>query len=207
MDKKNSFPISACTAIILAGGKSSRMNTDKKYLKINDSSLFDRVLSQTEKFFQNIIVSSSQNKEIRSGKFRIVYDVYSNRGPLSGILSGLIGSATEKNFIIAADIPELSAELISEMYNFTDDYEIVIAESGAGKIEPLFGFYNKSTIPVIKENLSMGKNKILDIFENTTIKIVRMKNTDWYFNLNTEEDYKRYLLYLNHRDKLKTAKS
>lgn len=180
------------------------MNTDKKYLRINDSSLFDRVLSQTEKLFKNIIISSSKNKEIKSGKFRIINDLFSNRGPLSGILSGLIGSENEKNFIIAADIPELSIDLIEEMYNFTDEYEIVIAESGENKIEPLFGFYNKSTIPVIKKNLRMGKNKILDVFENTTIKIVRMKNTNWYFNLNTEEDYKNYMFYLNNRDKSKT---
>ncbi|MCK5005004.1 MAG: molybdenum cofactor guanylyltransferase [Candidatus Aminicenantes bacterium] len=183
------------------------MNTDKKHLKINDSSLFDRVLSQTEKLFKNIVISSSNNEEIQSGRFRVVNDIYSNRGPLSGILSGLIGSANEKNFIIAADIPELSTELISEMYNFTDEFEIVIPESGINKIEPLFGFYNKSTIPVIRKNLSMGKNKILDIFENTTIKIVRMKNTDWYFNLNTEEDYRKYLLYLNNRDKPEATKS
>lgn len=206
MNKKNLFPIRACTAIILAGGKSSRMNRDKKNLKINDSSLFDRVLSQAEKLFQNIIVSSSQNKETKSIRFSIVNDIYNNRGPLSGILSGLIGSENEKNFIIAADIPELSAELISEMYDFTDEYEIVIAESGENKVEPLFGFYNKSTIPVIRKNLSIGKNKILDIFENTTIKIVRMKNTDWYFNLNTEEDYKKYLSYLYKRDKSKEEK-
>jgi len=207
LNKKSLFPITSCTAIVLAGGKSSRMNTDKKHLRINDSSLFDRVLSHTEKLFQNTIISSSHTNEIKSGKFKVVYDIFSNRGPLSGILSGLAGSENEKNFIIAADIPELSMDLIEEMYGFTDEFEIVIAESDTNKVEPLFGFYNKSTIPVIKKNLSMGKNKILDIFENTTIKIVRMKNTNWYFNLNTEEDYKRYLLYLNKRDKSLAGKN
>ena len=92
MSANNLFPISDCTAIILAGGKSSRMNTDKKYLKINDITLIDKVLMQTEKLFQNVMISASQNMFIKSGGHKVVNDIYSNRGPLSGILSGLLGS-------------------------------------------------------------------------------------------------------------------
>lgn len=199
MNKKFLSPIDKCSAIIIAGGKSSRMNSDKKYLKIDDTILLDKVVSQMKELFSDVIISTSKNSGIISGKVPLVFDKYTNRGPLSGILSGLLGSKNEKNFIIAADIPEISTELISEMYDYSADYEIVVPESGKNKIEPLFGFYNKSTIPVIKENLKMGKNKVLDIFGKISTKIIRMGNTDWFFNINTEEDYKDYLTYLKNR--------
>ena len=201
MNNNSPFPFHRCSAIIIAGGKSSRMKSDKKYLKINETILLDKVVSQMEELFSDVIISTSPNSGVNSGKIKVVIDEFVDRGPLSGILSGLRGSKNDNNFIIAVDIPEISPELISEMYTYSEDYEIVVPESGKNKIEPLFGFYNKSIIPVIRKNLLMGENKILKIFDETETKIIRMRNRNWLFNINTEEDYKNYLVYLKNQQK------
>jgi len=196
MAKKFSFPIKNCTAIILAGGKSSRMPINKKYLKIENSFLLDRVISNASDLFENIIVSTSEEFSSEHKNIKIVLDTYINRGPLAGILTGLKNSLNDNNFIIAADIPEISKELISELYSFTEKHEIVVPRSGEKKLEPLFGFYKKSIIPYLEENLSKGNNKVLDIYKHSLLKIVDMKRSDWFFNLNTEPDLLSYLSYL-----------
>jgi len=199
MLKANIFPIRDCTVIILAGGKSRRMSSDKKYLKIEGSFLIDRVISNVSELFVNIMISTSEEINSKYKTIKIIHDTFLNRGPLAGILSGLENSPSEKNFIIAADIPEISRELISEMYQFTEKYEIVIPRSGSMKPEPLFGFYKKSIIPYLEENLSKGNNKILDIYKYTTLKTLDMKRSDWFFNLNTESDLSGYLTYLKRK--------
>ena len=196
MDKTSLFPIRDCTAIILAGGKSRRMSFDKKYLKIEGSFLLDRVISNVSELFSDIIISTTENFNSKYPNINIVRDTFLNRGPIGGILSGLENSLSDKNFIIAADIPEISGELISEMYLFTGNHEIVIPQSGTLQPEPLFGFYKKSIIPYLRKNLSEGNNKIIDIYNHTTLKTIDMKSSDWFFNLNTESDLSDYLTYL-----------
>ncbi len=196
MDNKSIFPIKNCTAIILAGGKSSRMSIDKKFLKIEGSLLLDRVISNVSSLFGNILISTSEDINYKHKNVTVVRDTFRNRGPLAGILSGLKESINEKNFVIAVDIPDISGELVSELYSFTDKYEIVAPRSSKGKIEPLFGFYMKSILPRLEKNLSRGKNKVIDIYQHTKFKIVDMESSDWFFNLNTESDLYDYISHL-----------
>ncbi len=196
MEKRFSFPIKNCTAIILAGGKSRRMSIDKKYLKIEGSFLIDRVISNASDLFENILISTSEYIISEHKNIKIVRDIYMNRGPLAGIFTGLKNSTNENNFIIAADVPEISRELISELYSFTEKYEIVVPRSDENKLEPLFGFYKRSIIPNLEENLSKGNNKVIEIYEHSLFKIVDMKRSDRLFNLNTESDLSSYLSYL-----------
>ena len=193
------FPITGCTAVILAGGRSSRMGFDKKNLEIDGTFLINRVIANAQELFSEVLITASEKIEIRNKHIKVVIDSVKNCGPLSGIHSGLYNSSTENNFVIAADIPEISADLISEMYSYSDQYEIVIPRSKDLKPEPLFGFYKKSVLPVIEMNLNNGNRKVSDIYRSSNLKLVEMKQTGWYFNLNTPHDLSDYLSYLNRK--------
>ncbi|MEN8222324.1 MAG: molybdenum cofactor guanylyltransferase [Acidobacteriota bacterium] len=196
MEKNRNFPINNCTAIILAGGKSRRMSIDKKYLKIEGSFLLDRVISNVSKLFANVLISISDDVNYKHKNIKIVRDTFIGRGPLAGILSGLKNSSSERNFIIAGDIPEISIDLISELYSYAEKYEIVVPRSSEKKLEPLYGFYNKSIIPNLEESLLTGNNKVIEVYNHVSLKIVDMKKSAWFFNLNTESDLSGYLSYL-----------
>ena len=80
------------TAIILSGGKSSRMGTNKSHLKINGKSLIERTVELCRSIFDESIIITNDIEEYVSLKIKCYKDIYPNFGPLSGIHSGLVNS-------------------------------------------------------------------------------------------------------------------
>jgi len=87
------------TGIILCGGKSSRMLTNKALLKLNDKTVIEIVLSEMKNVFDKVILSANECDDFSFLNIPVIKDIQVNRGPLSGIYSALKESKTEKNFI------------------------------------------------------------------------------------------------------------
>ncbi|MFA7421064.1 MAG: molybdenum cofactor guanylyltransferase [Melioribacteraceae bacterium] len=186
------------TAVILNGGKSSRMGTDKSLLKISGDTLIGRAVSISQKYFASILVSSNEIEQNSAGTLKYVKDIYSGLGPISGIHSGLVNSKTEKIFVYSADIVFGSERLINEIIEYPTLKQIVL---------PLFeeipqytfGIYSKSVLPVIEEML---KRKDVDKpTPKNLIKKIEAELIDFhkciyfeeekFINLNTPADYER----------------
>jgi len=184
------------TAIILAGGKSSRMKTDKALLPVGGIPLIRQIAVNLGNLFDEILISTGMMDDHPGFRGSLPYpvtiDLQPDQGPLMGILCGLLASSNPVNFVIACDIPEIDPAFIDDMKPYTKSFEIVMPVSGENHYEPLFAFYNRSLIPRIEDLLNQGRRKILELFPLSTVKYVPMKPGEWYFNLNTEEDYRRY---------------
>ena len=85
------------TAIILAGGKSSRMGFDKQFLQIDDRRIMDDVIHNLEQEFDEIIIVTNKPEEYSNYKHKIVKDIIVGKGPLSGIHVGLKESSSNHN--------------------------------------------------------------------------------------------------------------
>ena len=181
------------TAIILAGGKSARMKENKALLPIQGVPLIQKIGQNLEQHFQEIIVSAQSAELFDFLPYRVVKDEQPDQGPLMGVLCGLEASSNPINFVIACDIPEIDVPFLDRMMNYTNQYEIVVPMSGEDKYEPLFSFYNKSVIPRIKDLLNQQIRKINKLFPLTKTKYIPLENTGWYYNLNSSEDYRRYV--------------
>ena len=186
------------TAIILTGGKSSRMGTDKSRLKIAGDSLVDRAVSISRKYIASVLVSSNEIEQKRTGSVNYIADIYSGLGPISGIHSGLVNSKTEKIFVYSADIVFGSDRLINEIIEYPTQKKIVLPLF-EGIPQYTFGIYSKSVLPVIEEMLK-GKDVDKPTPKNL-IKKIEAELIDFhkciYFeeekfvNLNTPADYER----------------
>lgn len=182
------------SVIILAGGKSKRMNGNKALLSISGgSTLIEKIASDIEPYFNEILIIAQSKESFDFLSYRIVVDEEPNLGPLMGILTGLRASANEVNFVIACDIPEINFTFLEKMISFTDKYSIVVPVSGENKFEPLFAFYSKNLIPKIEELLKQKERKVSKIFSKCQTKYIPMNNNGWYHNLNTLENYNEYL--------------
>ena len=184
-------------AIILAGGKSSRMGMgeDKALLKIAGFRIIEKVCCELQPYFHEIIISTCAEtlKNYAFLPYHKAVDHQMNQGPLMGILSGLQISSHSVNFVIACDIPEIDFSFLRKMANFTYDYDIVVPFSDNEKYEPLFAFYHKGLIPKIEGLLNAGIRKIIELFSLCRVKYIPMDGEGWYYNLNTPDDYKQYL--------------
>jgi len=182
-------------ALVLAGGKSSRMKTNKAFLPLEGSLLIERIIAQLKPRFSEILLCVTKEKQYDFLGFPQVVDDNPFQGPLGAILSGLRASKNRVNFAIACDIPEINPELMTHMFAFTESYDIVVPTTGFGMHEPLFAFYNTNTIPFIENLLAERQRRLSLLFSLCRTCYVPMDDTSWYFNLNTVEDLKRYQYY------------
>ncbi len=191
-DQNNQNPISA---VILVGGKSKRMEEDKSLLMVSGLRLIEKISRDIRPYFREIIISANRETMDRYSflPFRAVVDKEPGQGPLRGILTGLQVSAHPVNFVIACDIPEINVSFLQKMMTFTGQYDIVVPVTGKNKYEPLFAFYHRRLIPAIETLLEQGVRKVITLFPLCHVKYIPMETQDWYYNLNTIEDYRRYI--------------
>jgi molybdopterin-guanine dinucleotide biosynthesis protein A len=183
------------SAIILAGGKSTRMKEIKALLPVDGVPLVMKIARDIGDYSREIIISiGSYSKELFDFlPYRLVNDSQPNQGPLMGILCGLRASQTPVNFVIACDIPDIDIPFLREMEAYTDEYEIVVPVTGENKFEPLFAFYNKCLIPRIEDLLNRQTRKIIELFSIARVKYIPLENSRWYRNINTAADYRDYI--------------
>ena len=182
------------TAIVLAGGQSSRMGEDKSLLVANNLPIIEKIIRQLTGHFREIIIGANDLEKYRFLNLPVVPDLEKGKGPLMGIYSTLLQSKHEINFVVACDIPDLNMDYVRELMQQAKCHEIVVPTWGDGKFEPLFAVYNKSILDKAKKLLDNGRRKINLLFESTDVKYLPMPDEmKWFKNLNTREDYKNYI--------------
>jgi molybdopterin-guanine dinucleotide biosynthesis protein A len=182
------------TAIIMAGGDSSRMGIDKSMLPIKGKPLIKTICEQLRGFFDQILISANEVDKFAFLGFEVVPDKVPKQGPLMGIASALQASANELNFVVACDIPKINLTCVNRMLAEAakSQADIVIPITGKKRYEPLFAIYRKSALEAINKALSSGKCKISDAFTLCKIKYIELDDKDWLVNLNTIDDYEEF---------------
>jgi molybdenum cofactor guanylyltransferase len=193
MNDKRSIRENAA-AIILAGGKSSRMGRDKSLLTTCNLPIIGRIVSQLKDHFPEIIIGANDVEKYQFLNLPVIPDLAEGKGPLMGIYSTLLSSNYEINFVVACDIPDINMEYVKELLRQAQNHQIVIPMWKDGKYEPLFAVYQKSVLDHVRKLLDTGQRKISLLFDQVDVKYVPLPdNIKWYRNLNTPEDYQNYI--------------
>ena len=181
------------TAIVMAGGDSSRMGTDKSTLLFNGKPLVEHVCEQLRGTFCQILISANEAEELTFLGLEIIPDRTPGQGPLMGIASALEASANELNFVVACDIPHIDIACVRRMLAEAarSGADIVIPSAGDGFYEPLFAIYRKSALKTINEVLCTGARKISDVFARCRVKHIET-GTERLTNLNTRAEYEEF---------------
>ena len=183
------------SAIILAGGKSSRMMRDKGLITLHNKPLIKHVIETVKRITENIIIISA-NPTYKQFGYPCFEDSIKDKGPLSGILTGLINSTTQKNFVIGCDMPFLSTHILRKLINNCKDFDVILAEHNS-LAEPLCGIYDKSCIPHFKLLLDQNQLKIMVALEGLKTRVISFDKEDWFVgnefaNINTIEELKKF---------------
>ncbi len=196
-DHKNIIKV---TAVILAGGNSIRMQSNKALLQYRGERFIERIHRQLAEIFSDVILVTNTPDQYRFLPCRMVSDIYSGGGSLAGIHSGLMHCATPYIFVVACDMPHLNEILIRRLVSMAgreEETDVVIPESEGG-LEPLHAVYGKGCLPIMEENLSQARRKIvacLDRLKVTYVSKQEIARIDPAFlsfrNINTPEEYFR----------------
>ncbi len=178
------------TAIIMAGGDSDRMGTDKSMLPIGGRPMIQIIYEQLRGTFDQILISADESESLAFLGAKIVPDRTPKEGPLMGIASALEESANEFNFVVACDIPRIDLRFVRRMLTEANDVDMVIPTTAEGRYEPLFAVYRKSALSAINQTLASGKRKISDAFPHCKVKYLELETE--LSNLNTMADYEEF---------------
>ncbi|MBE5848038.1 MAG: molybdopterin-guanine dinucleotide biosynthesis protein B [Lachnospiraceae bacterium] len=181
---------------ILAGGKSSRMGTDKALIRIGNERMISRIAKELGGFSETI-VSAGRNRAYEDMGFHAVYDENAGIGPMEGIRQVLLHAGEEYVFICAADMPFIRKELVSYMAGYiSSDYDCYVIADDA-HIHPLCAIYKKSVLPVIEELIAAGKYRLREIFSRVATRYITLEQTVFdkktVRNLNTREELREAL--------------
>lgn len=179
--------------IILAGGKGRRMRADKANLPIPGGTLIRMVLLQVEGMFDEVLISVSRRQAVDAPGCRTVEDAAPGQGPLAGILAGLKAAKNEVCVVLACDIPDIDVDFLKRLIAKAQRFDIVVPVSCGGLFEPLFAVYRRSVIPEIEALVRACDFSILTLYDRCRTRKVMLKDSGWLRNLNTPEDYKKYL--------------
>ena len=183
------------TAIILAGGKSSRMKEEKGLVCFNSKKLIEYVIESAKKFTPHIIIIAS-NPAYKQFGFSCLEDELKEKGPLGGIITGLIHSSTPKNLMLGCDMPFLSETLLSAIIQNIGDEDVLLTEH-QGKAEPLCSVYDRNCITHIRLQIEQNQLKITDALERLKTRTISFDNEVWFkgnefTNINSFEEMRKY---------------
>jgi molybdopterin-guanine dinucleotide biosynthesis protein A len=185
------------SAVLLAGGDSKRMGTNKAFLALEGRNLVDIVFEKLDSLFKEVIVVTDRLDEFAYLPARLTTDLVNegDKNALRGIQAGLTLSSYSSSFVIACDMPFLALPLIHYMSRFAGEFDIVVPRVGH-YYQPLFAFYNKTTLEVINRQLGDKKLKIVAFYSGLHLKeigedIVRFFDPHMlsFYNINTKEEF------------------
>ena len=154
--------------IILAGGKSSRMDTDKGLQELCGKPLISYSIKVLSELCSTIIISTSSDA-YQSFGYKTVADEIPGIGPMGGIYSALKQSKTQKNLVLSCDLPFVSKELLSYIMENSDGCQVAVPWQGNQHYEPLCGFYNLSVLEQMNDFIQNGNYKLPDLFDKISI--------------------------------------
>jgi len=196
-------PLADATAIILTGGKSSRMGRSKALLLLDGEPLIVQIVRRLERLFNEIVVVASPGQELppfRHGSGQalpvtLVQDDVAHQGPVGGIYYGLRTATKVFAFVTSCDVPFLSPPLISYLRSQISNHDVVVP-FWQGRFQPLHAIYRRSVAPLLKEQLERGELRPIFLYDKVrTYKVseeeIRRFDPEGlsFLNMNTPEDY------------------
>lgn len=149
-------------AIILAGGQSSRMGTDKALLEIAGKSLLLRSCETAAKLTSEIYVLTAWPDRYRSAltaEYKFMLESSPGAGPLVALSQGLSEVNAEWILLLACDLPFLNADIIqnwaSQLPQLPASILAVVPYQNI-RWEPLCGFYRNQSLSSLQKFIDLG---------------------------------------------------
>jgi len=202
------------SAIVLAGGVSSRFGQDKGLLEIANKPLIKYVLDAVSPVVdETILVSNSQDRIAEYAKVvatdvRFAIDLCESKGPLIGALTGFEFAHGKYALLLPFDTPFVSRDVVSLLFELCLGKAAAIPRWPNGQIEPLHAVYQtKAALEAAKIAVSEGKLNVRAMIEKlrgvryvSTLVIQQLDpELKTFFNINTPLDLKKAIAMVKPR--------
>ncbi len=190
-------------ALVLAGGKSTRMGTDKGELEYQGKPHREYLYELLEEFCDDVYLSiRAEQKEDLGSNFKTIIDTNDFKGPMNGIMSAHQQFPDAAWLVVATDLPLADKNSIQNLIENRNPDKVATAYATheSGLPEPLFAIWEPhaftKALEYLKDGLKTCPRKFLI---NNNTQLIFPKNDAVLINANTTEDYKLALQKLNEK--------
>lgn len=172
--------------LVLVGGKSTRMGTDKSELnyfgKPQKKHVKELLENNNLETFYSVQESSNENE---------ISDKFINLGPFGGICSAFQKDPNSAWFVLATDVPFVNEEIIQLLLKHRNPSKVATAIKGKIKefVEPLITIYEPKAYPILLQYLAQGYSCPRKMLINSDVEIVEIDD-DFIRNINTPKEFK-----------------
>lgn len=161
------------TGIVLAGGQSRRMGTDKAWLDWNGRPLLARVADALRAAgCTDVLVVGGDAARVAALGLAHVPDGIAGQGPLQGLAAGLLAAASPLALAVACDMPSLQPQALALLGRLADGFDAAVPWLDPGGWEPLHAAYSVACLPAIQRCLRRGDRKMTAFYEDVRVRRV-----------------------------------
>lgn len=190
---KHTMPI---TGIVLAGGKSFRMQTDKGLARLAGRPLVEYAINNLKPLCSNILIGAN-NPEYEQFGYAVIPDRIPGIGPMGGIYSCLKASGTKINIALSCDTPLVSTSALQCLLLNSREELVTLPWYRDDHYEPLCAIYHKEMAVVLKDYIDLHIYKLPVVFSQIPVNRIPVADypecfNDWtFYNINTADDLKK----------------
>lgn len=184
------------TGILLAGGMSQRMGSEKGLIRIGSSLLYQYPMRVLEGLCDEILISTCNDASFPE-KHLTVCDEVLGIGPLGGIYSCLKQSSSELNLVLSYDMPMVNQSLFRMLISESKGYDMILPAMYENRPEPTCGIYSKRLTGLMEDMISEKDFALNHMLRRGRSKIVPItKEMDFwlpelFLNINSKKDLKQ----------------
>ena len=193
----------AASAIVLMGGRSSRMGRPKAALDFGGVPMLTRIVSELKRLFAEIVVvaapESEDSLQIDIPAIKVVRDETAYQGPLDALRRGLDAVTNEIAFACSCDLPLLDSDVVAAIVAMLGEFDAAIPIIGE-KLQPLHAAYRKRCAIALAALAMRGERRLIAIADAVNTRRISERDLKVidpqlrsFFNVNTLDDYQRAL--------------
>ncbi len=185
--------------IILAGGKSSRMGSDKGFVLYKNKAFIQHIIEAISPLVDDLIIVSNNSAydifTLHSPMgleytIKRVDDLIEYAGPLAGVYTGLYYSNIEHNLVVSCDVPLINSKTLSILIENIDTKTDIVQFESQGKTMPLIAIYKKHCLETFGSLLKEGERRLRVALKHLNVKTITLDKKQEKFtkNINTPID-------------------
>lgn len=178
--------------LIVAGGKSSRLGTDKRFVEVGGVSLLENIINKAAKCnFNEIFLCVEENlpafNHFEPLGIKILVDEVKNSGPMAALAVGLSKIHNDWALAVSIDMPFFDFDDLEPLTNKISEVQAVIPICGS-KNQMLAAFYHKNLAEIFSNELASGQRKLFNAIKKIPHEFVEIPREEVFFNVNTRAD-------------------
>ncbi|ASN05558.1 molybdenum cofactor guanylyltransferase [Virgibacillus necropolis] len=182
-------------SVILAGGQSTRMGTNKSFLPLQNKTVIEYIVDEMQSISDVMVINSNEPASYSFLGLPVIQDRYINSGPLAGLEAVLSQVDAEIFFVSACDTPFINHHIYLYLLDQLEGFDAVIPIY-KGKMHPLSGIYRNTIVPPLQNQLDNEERKVRLLFDHVHVNYIdefaNISNKDLekhFFNMNNQTQY------------------